>query len=274
MITRAPRPESNFYCLDKKISEDRRLSWAARGLLIFLLGKPDNWQVSPAALTNETKGLKRGTGRDGVYAILKELKDVGYLRSAGTRDEAGSFAGTDYLVSETPDVVFHPHAPQPDTGQPRPANPPQVSTDKKQVLNKKQVLRESADAPAIPQSLLNDFLEVRKAKKAGPLTKTAIAGLQREADKAGISLEAAVTACCEFGWQTFNAGWYAERTAGRQAARQPAETFKERDARHAREAWERQTGRQWPADEVPGDAKPIRVDFDDFIEAQEVRRLS
>ena len=68
-----------------------------------------------------------------------------------------------------------------------------------------------AQALAIPPALLADFLAVRKAKRAGPLTATAIAGLQREADKAGISLEAAVTACCEYGWQGFNAGWYADR---------------------------------------------------------------
>lgn len=30
MITRAPRPTSNFYLLDKAISEDKRLGWAAR----------------------------------------------------------------------------------------------------------------------------------------------------------------------------------------------------------------------------------------------------
>jgi hypothetical protein len=68
-----------------------------------------------------------------------------------------------------------------------------------------------AQALAITPALLADFLSVRKAKRAGPLTATAIAGLQREADKAGITLEAAVTACCEFGWQGFNAGWYADR---------------------------------------------------------------
>lgn len=51
-IRRAPRPKSNFYLLDKRISEDRRLSWAARGLLIPLLGKPDNL-VSIQELTAE-----------------------------------------------------------------------------------------------------------------------------------------------------------------------------------------------------------------------------
>ena len=81
-----------------------------------------------------------------------------------------------------------------------------VNTDSKQ-------REESAGAPPldIPASLLVDFLVVRKAKRAGPLTRTVIAGLQREADKAGITLTQAVTACCEFGWQGFNAGWYADR---------------------------------------------------------------
>lgn len=58
--------------------------------------------------------------------------------------------------------------------------------------------------------------------------------------------------------------------------RVPVETFKERDARHEREAWERETGRIWPANEIPGDARP-RIDSKDLIdvfEVKEVRRLS
>ncbi len=73
--------------------------------------------------------------------------------------------------------------------------------------------KKSAYAPPLPADLLADFLVVRKAKKAGPLTKTAVAGICREAEKAGISLIDAVTACCEYGWQGFSAAWYAERQA-------------------------------------------------------------
>lgn len=79
----------------------------------------------------------------------------------------------------------------------------------------------SASAPAIPgvsDQLLADYLAVRKAKRAGPLSATAVAGLEREAAKAGLTLTEAITACCEFGWQGFNAGWYAERVAKRPAA--------------------------------------------------------
>lgn len=67
----------------------------------------------------------------------------------------------------------------------------------------------------VSPALLADYLKVRKAKKAGELTDTAIAGLTREAGKAGLTLAQAVTACVEFSWQGFNAGWYAERTQGR-----------------------------------------------------------
>lgn len=113
----------------------------------------------------------------------------------------------------------------------------------------------SAVAPhlaEIPPTLLADFLKVRTAKKAGALTETALKGIQREADKAGIPLVAAITACCEYGWQGFNAEWYADRTT----AKSPktalhAESFAERDARAKRQEWEVMTGRKWPQSTVP-----------------------
>lgn len=73
----------------------------------------------------------------------------------------------------------------------------------------------AVEVPGVPAELLADFLAVRKAKHVGPLTKTALAQLQREADKAGLTLEEAITACCGYGWAGFNATWYADRTAGR-----------------------------------------------------------
>src|SRR5690554_6990336 len=100
-IRRAPRPESNFYVLDKRISEDTRLSWAARGLLVYLLGKPDHWQVSIQHLINQTKYAGKRTGRDGTYRILSELEAAGYLYRTQQR-EAGTFGHTDYIVTEEP----------------------------------------------------------------------------------------------------------------------------------------------------------------------------
>ena len=53
----------------------------------------------------------------------------------------------------------------------------------------------------------NDFIRLRNAKHA-PLTETALNGIRREAEKAGITLEAALQTCCERGWQGFKADWY------------------------------------------------------------------
>lgn len=58
----------------------------------------------------------------------------------------------------------------------------------------------------ISEQVANDFLVIRKAKRA-PLTETALAGIKREADKAGWPLENAVKECVTRGWVGFNADW-------------------------------------------------------------------
>lgn len=117
-IRRGPRPETMFYTLNKSISEDVRLSWAARGLLIFLLGKPDNWEVSVKHLISQTKeAIGKASGRDAVRMILKELEQAGYLVADIARNETGSFNGMAYTVHETPVQV------EPETENPAPALP-------------------------------------------------------------------------------------------------------------------------------------------------------
>ena len=90
----------------------------------------------------------------------------------------------------------------------------------------------AAVIPGIADELLSDFLAVRKAKRAGPLTGTAIAGLKREADMAGLTLAEAITYCCEAGWQGFNATWYADRQVGSKASIARSKTA-DRQSRHS-----------------------------------------
>ena len=130
-IIRAPRPEANFYMLNKSISEDGRLSWAARGLLVFLLGKPDHWAVSVTHLRNETAKSSKPTGRDGVYGLLQELIAAGYVERRQDRAESGLLGETHYVVSETP-LTALPYPVEPLPAQPYPANPTLVSIEGKQ----------------------------------------------------------------------------------------------------------------------------------------------
>lgn len=70
----------------------------------------------------------------------------------------------------------------------------------------------------VAEPVWQDFQRLR-AQKHAPLTDTALAGLRREAVKAGIGLADALAYCCEQGWQGFNAGWYAERMGSRPPSR-------------------------------------------------------
>ena len=118
-IVRAPR-RSRFVIIDQRAIEDTRLSWAARGLLGYLLSRPDDWKV----LVNDLR--KRGDlGRDGIYRLLRELRDAGYVQFIRSRDEHGRIRGGTYLVQE---IASSPHADLPDTVEsdlaiPGPVNP-------------------------------------------------------------------------------------------------------------------------------------------------------
>lgn len=76
-------------------------------------------------------------------------------------------------------------------------------------------------AEGIPRQIAKDWFAVRKAKKQTALTPTAWAAVKREADKAGITLTAAVTHAVEAGWAGFKAKWLANEggaTGGRGSA--------------------------------------------------------
>ena len=60
---------------------------------------------------------------------------------------------------------------------------------------------------SVSEQVWEDFSALRTKRRA-PITETALRGIQREAEKAGISLEAALSTCCERGWQGFMAKWY------------------------------------------------------------------
>lgn len=64
-------------------------------------------------------------------------------------------------------------------------------------------------------ALAQDYMAVRKDKRAITLTKTALAGLEREANRAGLSLTQAITLCCERGWVGFRADWLHDSPSGR-----------------------------------------------------------
>jgi len=62
----------------------------------------------------------------------------------------------------------------------------------------------------VTESVWQDWITLRKSKKAA-VTQTALDGIEREAKKAGVSLQVALETCCARGWTGFKAEWMEEK---------------------------------------------------------------
>ena len=99
-IIRVQKRHSNFVLLDKSFLEDTRLSYKAKGILAYLLSKPDNWKVIVGNLVNYS-----ADGKASVYAGLKELRECGYYQKVPIRNDKGHFIRWESTVYECPEPL-------------------------------------------------------------------------------------------------------------------------------------------------------------------------
>jgi len=100
MIRRSPRPTNHYTVIRNDVIRDSRLSFRARGLLIAILSRPDNWTVRSSQLAAETT-----EGRDAIRTALNELQNCGYLKMERVRLENGQFT----TIQVVYDVPLEPH---------------------------------------------------------------------------------------------------------------------------------------------------------------------
>lgn len=97
-IIRAKHDKENpYFILRRDTAQDESLSWEARGMLIYLLSKPDDWEI-------DVKDLQQQCGKGRVYRIINELKEAGYIqdRQKKQNEKTGLWEWTPYIVFETP----------------------------------------------------------------------------------------------------------------------------------------------------------------------------
>lgn len=112
-IYRVVKDRGNPYVMINKCAiVDNSLSYKAKGILMYLLSKPDNWQVY------EKEIVKHSTdGRDAVRSGLQELVKAGYIKRDPKRNERGQFKGYEYSVYEVPHRSGKPDFGKPDIGK-------------------------------------------------------------------------------------------------------------------------------------------------------------
>ncbi len=117
------KKENNYTVLSNHHINNVKLSWKARGLLTYILSKPDNWKFYVKHLTTQAKD-----GRDATQTGLRELIKAGYIVKNEIRATGGKFSGVEYIVHEQPKTDF------PLTANPFTENPSLPSTESKQIL--------------------------------------------------------------------------------------------------------------------------------------------
>jgi hypothetical protein len=95
-IVRGPVPDHGFTIIRDQVARDERLSYRARGILLAILSRPDNWRTDSEQLAREGK-----EGRDAVRAALRELEAAGYIK----RERSRVLAESGKLVWKTEMVV-------------------------------------------------------------------------------------------------------------------------------------------------------------------------
>ena len=99
MIHRADHTD-NYMVISNRIARDERLTFEARGLLVFMLSMSDDWNFSIKGLVNQT-GMKRSV----ILRIVKELRDCGYILIKQETKKDGKFAAKTWELYENCTVV-------------------------------------------------------------------------------------------------------------------------------------------------------------------------
>lgn len=85
----------NFTQISNTAVYDSRISLKAKGLLLQLVGRPDDWLFYVSEICNHNTD-----GRDSVLTAIKELENYGYLKRIQLRDENGRFNGKIWIIDD------------------------------------------------------------------------------------------------------------------------------------------------------------------------------
>jgi hypothetical protein len=144
--------EKPYVMIRRDTLQDEKLSWEARGMLAYLLSKPNDWEVKP-------DDLQQKCGKDKTYRILSELKTAGYVKHNKIRDpKTQHITASHYIIFEEPSPVtaYINKADEPYPEKPDTANPDSIQKKEEQKNTAESVFTsvhtDSVGAPENPKS--------------------------------------------------------------------------------------------------------------------------
>lgn len=97
----------HFTILPNAALRDPRLSYRARGVLMELLSRPEDWQATADSLSRTAKKErgKKGEGRDAMRGAFAELKAAGYIVASRVDGESGTHTTELHVYDVAQDVT-------------------------------------------------------------------------------------------------------------------------------------------------------------------------
>jgi hypothetical protein len=108
---------ARFTAVARDAVNDDRLSFRARGVLVWLLDKPDDWSIDSTKMSHAAK-----EGREAIRTALRELEQFGYLQRSRVHDDITGLWRQEVVVHEQPCADS-----EPETGFRAPVNRAPVS---------------------------------------------------------------------------------------------------------------------------------------------------
>ena len=90
--------ENPYVMINKHFIHDETISFKAKGILLYIFSRPDDWQIYETEIVKHAKD-----SRSSVRSGVAELLAAGYMFREKNR-EKGKFKGYDYEVYETPQI--------------------------------------------------------------------------------------------------------------------------------------------------------------------------
>ena len=122
-IVRIPKV-NNYTIMSNHHLTDPNLSLKAKGLMSYMLSRPDNWDFTIEGLARQNM-----EGADAIARIIRELEARGYVIRSRTRNKAGKFTDMEYRILECPrdmadgQTITAENAPMPAHDEPIPDRP-------------------------------------------------------------------------------------------------------------------------------------------------------
>ena len=150
--------KENFTSIHNKLINDSRISLKAKGIMLYMLSKPENWKYNPKEIAKNSKD-----GLDSVYSGIKELIEAGYI--SRTRHSDGT---VDYFVFEDVeenDIIDfskkeNPNWENPNRETPNRENPNRENPDvyKRKNTNKERIIVNTELKKETSKSDIDDFI--------------------------------------------------------------------------------------------------------------------